>query len=59
MKLPYDQLVLELDKLFFGGKIDNQEQAIERADTIEGLLEATGWNWDQVLEEMCKDERYS
>jgi hypothetical protein len=48
-----------LDKLFFGGKIDNQEQAIERADTIEGLLEATGWNWDQVLEEMCKDERYS
>jgi hypothetical protein len=59
MKLPYAQLVLELDKLFFGGKIDNQEQAIERADTIEGLLEATGWNWDQVLEEMCKDERYS
>lgn len=55
MKLPYAQLVLELDKLFFGGKIDNQEQAIERADTIEGLLEATGWNWDMIIEHMLNE----
>jgi len=55
-RIPYQQLVLELDKLFFGGSITNRDQAEERADTIEEYLEACGWDWDSVLEEMCREE---
>lgn len=55
-KIPYNQLVIELDKLFFGGKLENQEQAIERADTIDAYLEACGWTWDMLLEELAREE---
>jgi len=54
-RISWSQLTLELDRLFFGGHIANQEQAEERADTIEAFLEACGWNWDLVLEEMAKE----
>lgn len=54
-KIPYQQLVIGLDKLFFGGKIENRGQAEERADTIEAYLEGCGWDWDSVLEEMCHE----
>jgi hypothetical protein len=39
-----------LDRLLFGGKLENQEQAEERVETIEAYLEATGWSWDEILE---------
>lgn len=55
-KIPWSQLTLELDRLFFGGHIANQEQAEERAETIEAYLEACGWTWDLVLEEMCREK---
>lgn len=55
-RLPYDQMVLELDKLFFGGKLENLQQAEDRAETIEAYLEACGWNWDLVLQEMGREE---
>lgn len=48
-KIPYEQLVIGLDKLFFGGKIENLEQAEERADTIEAYMEACGWTWDELI----------
>lgn len=57
-RIPYQQLVLELDKLFFGGQITNRNQAEERAETIDAYLEACGWTWDLVLEEMCREETY-
>lgn len=50
-KIPYSQLVIELDKLFFGNTL-----AQDRAETIDALLEACGWNWDMVLEEMAREE---
>jgi hypothetical protein len=55
-RIPYSQLVIGLDKLFFGDHIDTQEQAEQRADTIDAYLEACGWNWDSILEEMCREE---
>lgn len=55
-KIPYEQLVIGLDKLFFGRKLENQDQAEEQADTIDAYLEACGWNWDLVLEEICREE---
>jgi len=55
-RIPWSQLTLELDKLFLGGHIANQEQAEERAETIEAYLEACGWTWDLVLEEICNEE---
>jgi len=48
-RLPYSQLVIELDKLFFDGKIEDQQQAEERVETIEAFLEACGWDWDSVF----------
>jgi hypothetical protein len=41
--------VIELDKLFFDGKIEDQQQAEERVETIEAFLEACGWDWDSVF----------
>lgn len=55
-KITYEQLVIGLDKLFFGRKLENQEQAEEQADTIDAYLEACGWTWDLVLEEMCREQ---
>lgn len=48
-KIPYEQLVIGLDKLFFGRKLENMEQATEQADTIEAYMEACGWSWDDLL----------
>lgn len=56
-RISWSQLTLELDRLFFGGHIGNMEQAVERADTIDAYLEACGWDWDSVLEEMLREER--
>lgn len=55
-KIPYEQLVIGLDKLFFGRKLENMEQATEQADTIEAYMEACGWTWDDLLnyEEVSK-----
>lgn len=55
-RISYSQLTIGLDQLFFGGKLENMEQAVERADTIEAYLEANGWDWDSVLEEMSREE---
>lgn len=55
-RISWSQLTLELDRLFFGGHIADMDEAQERADTIEAYLEACGWTWDLVLEEMCREE---
>lgn len=54
-RLPYDQMIIELDKLFFGGTIENMEQAEDRADTIEAYLESCGWSWDAIVEHMANE----
>jgi len=55
-RIPWSQFVIGLDRLFFGGKITTMEQAETRADTIDAYLEACGWDWDSVLDEMCREE---
>lgn len=47
-RIPYDQLVIGLDKLFFARKLENMEQAEEQADIIEAYMEACGWTWDDL-----------
>lgn len=51
-KIPYDQFSIELDKLMFGGQVENLTQAEERIDTIEAFMDATNYTWDDVLEGM-------
>lgn len=48
-KIPYDQFVIGLDKLFFGRKLESQDQAEDQADTIDAYIEACGWTWDDML----------
>lgn len=55
-RIPWSQLIIELDRLFLGGHIATQEEAEERYETIEAFLEAVGWTWDMVLEEMCRED---
>lgn len=55
-RIPYSQMTIGLDQLLFGGKLENQQQAQERADTIEAYLEACGWTWDDILDEMVNEE---
>lgn len=55
-RISWSELTLHLDRLFFGGHIANQEQAEQRAETIDALLEGCGWTWDQVLEELCREQ---
>ncbi len=55
-RISWSELTLGLDRLFFGGHIANMEQAEERAETIDAYLEASGWDWDSVLEEMGREE---
>jgi hypothetical protein len=54
-KITYSQLVIELDKLFFSGKISSLDQAEDRYDTIEAYLEAVGWTWDDIMNELIND----
>jgi hypothetical protein len=48
-RLSYSQMVLGLDQLLFGGKLENIEQAEECAATIEAYMQACGWTWDELL----------
>ncbi len=56
MKIPYSQMIMGLDALFFGGELKNDQDALERADTIDAYLEGCGYTWDDVLEGMCHEE---
>jgi hypothetical protein len=49
VRIPYNQMVIGLDRLMFHLPIENQQQALERAATIDAYLEACGWNWDDLL----------
>ncbi len=44
MKLSYQQVSIELDKLYF-----SSASAEERAATIEAFLESVNWSWDQLI----------
>lgn len=55
-RIPWAQFVLGLDRLMLGGQIATQAEAEERYDTIEAYLEACGWTWDLIIEEMCREQ---
>ena len=55
-RMPWSQFVIGLDRLMLDGHIANMQQAEERAETIDAYLEACGWTWDLVLEEICREE---
>lgn len=54
-KIPYAQVTIELDKLIFTN-IYSHDEAEDRIDLIDAYLEATGWTWDEILEEMFRVE---
>jgi hypothetical protein len=56
-KIPFDQMIIGLDDLFFRGKpLQTIQDGIERVDTIEAYLEATGYTWDDILDHMLAEE---
>lgn len=56
-KIPFDQMIIGLDDLFFRGKpLQSIQDGIDRVDTIEAYLEATGYTWDDILDHMLAEE---
>lgn len=55
MKAPYSEVIETLDRFFFLPFGPN-EDAASRAIAIEAYLEASGWTWNEVIEEMTKSK---
>lgn len=55
-RLSYNQMVVGLDKLFFGGVLKTDSQAQDQLETIDAYLEACGWTWDDIIEEMLHED---
>jgi hypothetical protein len=49
VRIPYNQMVIGLDRLMFHLPIENQQQAEDRAATIDAYLEACGYSWDDLI----------
>ena len=57
MRSSYETVSCGLDQLFFSGFIQD-ERPEDRAETIETFLKLNGWTWDQLLDEMEKQNGY-
>lgn len=57
-KIPYHQLVIELDKLMFNIKPDENgnDKTEERASMIEAYLISCGWDWNSYLNKIMESE---
>lgn len=57
MKLSYEQMIIELDKLFLNVPLDEtRQELIERAATIEAYIEACGWSWESITNYMANED---
>jgi hypothetical protein len=56
-RLDFKKMLIGLDQLMLHGKINDQEQAELYADAIDKYLESNGWSIDQVLQEMCYEQK--
>jgi hypothetical protein len=54
-KQPYEFVSIQLDKLFFLPFASNETPEM-RSIAIEAMLQAAGWTWDEVLNEIAKPE---
>jgi hypothetical protein len=55
MKSPWTTITAGLDQLFFSPMIE-EESLDDRATTIDNFLAANGWTWDDVIQEMAKED---
>lgn len=53
-KIPYAQLIIGLDQLFFGKM--GSESVEARAEAIERYLSSNGWTWEEVHEASAIEE---
>ena len=51
--IQYDQMIIGLDNLFFS---ETDYPDSERAELIEAYLEATGWDWNAILQHMLNED---
>ena len=56
-RLDFKQMLIGLDQLMLHGKINNHEQTVVYADAIDEYLRQAGWSWDEVLQEMCYEQK--
>lgn len=54
MKASWETISIGLDQLWFT-PFGDYEIPQDRADTINTFLNANGWNWDDVLNEISKE----
>lgn len=56
MKVSWDRLKIGLDQLFFTPLV-RTESPESRARTVERFLKESGWSWDDVLNEVGREEK--
>ena len=54
-KVPWREMSETLDKLFFLPFAPNEDAHL-RSLAIEAMLSASGWTWDEVLNQIIKPE---
>jgi hypothetical protein len=50
-KIPFDQMIIGLDNLFFKDHYD----VVKDADLIDAYIEGCGWDWGSILEYLSKE----
>jgi hypothetical protein len=55
-RVPFSQMVIGLDKMFFGTQLGGMHATSLQADAIDQYLVNCGWDWDSVIEYMCNEQ---
>jgi hypothetical protein len=55
MKLTYEELTAGLDQLYMMPLL-KVETIEDRMKAVENYIAASGWSWDQIVDEMAKPE---
>lgn len=55
-RIAWDEMILGLDRLLLGAGIDSYQTAEQHAAVIDAYLEASGWSWDMILQEMLNEQ---
>jgi len=56
IRIAFDDMMRGLDRLLLGARIDSYQTAEQHAQVIDAYLEASGWSWDMILQEMLNEQ---
>jgi len=54
-RLPYQQMILGLDRLLLNSRITDWQSTAQHADAIDEYIEQCGWSWKDIIDYMIKE----